>query len=268
MDNRPIGIFDSGVGGLTVLHQVIKALPYESTIYFGDTGRFPYGSKSKEIVLQYSKQIINFLKSHNAKAIIIACNTVGANCYQELKDEFQDIHIIDIVSSGAEEALNNTKNYKIGILATESTVKSLEYEKNIKKLNQNAKVFSVACPEFAPLAENGEINSSLTLKTAEKYLTPLLEKDIDTLVLGCTHYPLLIDSIKQILPKHIFVVDPAINVSRKIKILLQNYNMLNLQQEKMVNEFYVSQKNEKFDFMCSLILNRKYFAQNIDIEKY
>lgn len=132
MDNRPIGLFDSGVGGLTVLQKLINILPYENTIYFADTARFPYGPKPKEIVLQYSKQIINFLKSLNVKAIIIACNTVSSNCYQILQQEFKDIPILDIITSGVDEALNSTKNYKIGILATENTVKSSQYEKKNK----------------------------------------------------------------------------------------------------------------------------------------
>ena len=190
MDNRPIGIFDSGVGGLTVVKQIIKALPNEDIIYFGDTARVPYGSKTKETVTNFSAQIIRFLLSKNVKTIIIACNTVSSNSYDELIKMF-DLPIIEVVTPGVEACLNATKNKIVGIIGTEATVKSGAYEKKIRQKDNNIKVYSKACPLFVPLAEEGWTDNDISRQTAEIYLRDLTEKNIDSIILGCTHYPLL-----------------------------------------------------------------------------
>ncbi|MDE6182533.1 MAG: glutamate racemase [Eubacteriales bacterium] len=190
-DKRPIGIFDSGVGGLTVVKEVIKALPEENIVYFGDTARVPYGSKSKETVFNFSCQIIRFLKEQNVKCIIIACNTVSSNCYEDLKKEFPNIPIIEVVNAGVNSAIKTTKSSKIGIIGTEATVKSNQYKLKIQEKLKNAQVFSKACPLFVPLAEEGWFENNITIDISKIYLEELIKNNIDTLILGCTHYPLL-----------------------------------------------------------------------------
>lgn len=265
-DNRPIGIFDSGVGGLTVVKQVIKVLPKENIIYFGDTARVPYGSKSKETVFNFSCQIIRFLKEKNVKAIIIACNTVSSNCYEDLQREFLDIPIIEVVNAGVNSAINSTKNLKIGIIGTEATIKSNQYAIKIKEKIENAQVFSKACPLFVPLAEEGWFENIVTLNTAKIYLQDFMANNIDTLVLGCTHYPLLKESIKKVLGNKINIVDPAFETALNMKKFLEQNNLQNKGDAQY--KFFVSDSSEKFDFICSLLLNKKYFAKKINIEKY
>ncbi len=252
-DNRPIGIFDSGVGGLTVVKQVIKVLPKENIIYFGDTARVPYGAKSKETVFNFSCQIIRFLKEKNVKAIIIACNTVSSNCYEDLQKEFSDIPIIEVVNAGVNSAINSTKNLKIGIIGTEATIKSNQYSIKIKEKMENAEVFSKACPLFVPLAEEGWFENIVTLNTAKIYLQDLMENNIDTLVLGCTHYPLLKESIKKVLGNKINIVDPAFETSLNMKKFLEKNNLQNKGDAQY--KFFVSDSSEKFDFICSLVKN-------------
>lgn len=265
MSNRPIGLFDSGVGGLTVFKQLVELMPSENTVYFGDTARFPYGTKSKEEILKYSTQIINFLKTMEVKAVIIACNTVSSSCYNELKNMF-DIPIIDIVSAGAIASINSTKNLKIGILATEATVKTGQYKKFLKNIKPAVEVFSVSCPEFAILAEKGLANSKHALKTAKKYILPLLEKEIDTLVLGCTHYPLLIETINQIVPKNISIVDPAVNLIKNTKDILNQKNILNLYNRYPKNQFFISKNSQNFNSISNLIFNKQFDIKNINID--
>lgn len=267
-NDNPIGIFDSGVGGLTVVKEVIKALPNENIIYFGDTARVPYGSKSKETVFKFSCQIINFLKTKNVKAIIIACNTVSSNCYEDLKKHFPDIPILEVVNPGVFSAIKVSKNFKIGIIGTEGTIKSGQYEFKIKQKINNSQVFSKACPLFVPLAEEGWFENDITVNIANVYLKNLIKNNIDTLVLGCTHYPLLKNSIKKVLGEKINIIDPAFETALSMKKFLIENNLNNTSNNKIYHKFFVSDKNEKFDFICSLLLNKNYSAQKINIENY
>lgn len=265
-DKRPIGIFDSGVGGLTVVKEIIKALPEENIVYFGDTARVPYGSKSKETVFKFSCQIIRFLKEQNVKAIIIACNTVSSNCYEDLKKEFYDIPIIEVVNAGVKSAIKTTKNNRIGIIGTESTIKSNQYKLKIKQILSNTKVFSKACPLFVPLAEEGWFESKITVDIAKIYLQELIDNNIDTLILGCTHYPLLENSIKNVIGEKISIVNPAFETALSIKQYLLKNNMQNKNGKEY--KFFVSDESDKFNFICSLLLNKTYYAKKINIEKY
>lgn len=267
MDNRPIGIFDSGVGGLTVVKEVIKALPFEETVYFGDTARVPYGAKSKETVTKFSSQIIRFLLSKNVKAVIIACNTVSSNCYEELKAEFPELPIIEVVGPGIESCLKTTKNNIVGIIGTEATVKSGAYEKGLKAQRKDIKVFSKACPLFVPLAEEGWTNNEVAKKTAEIYLKDLIESGMDSIILGCTHYPLLKACIGETVGENVKIVNPAAATAKKMKDYLQANNMLN-EGNTEKHTFYVSDNTQKFSDICSVTLKHKYSAEKVDIDKY
>ena len=264
ISKRPIGIFDSGVGGLTVTKEVINVLPKEDIVYFGDTARVPYGSKSKELVYKFSCEIINFLKQQNVKAIIIACNTVSSNCYEDLKSKF-DIPIIEVLNPGVASAVKVTKNKKIGIIGTEATIRSNQYEKKIKDKLKDAKVYSKACPLFVPLAEEGLLEDKITIDVASMYLEELKKYNIDSLILGCTHYPLLKNTIKKVIGEDVTIVDPAFETAIQMKKFLQEKGIEN--KEGGNHKFYVSDKSDKFDFICSLVLKENHMAEKVSIEK-
>ena len=266
IDERPIGIFDPGVGGLTVVKEVINVLPKENIIYFGDTARVPYGSKSKELIYKFSCQIIKFLKEQNVKAIIIACNTVSSNCYDDLKKHFIDIPIIEVLEPGVSSAIRVTKNRKIGVIGTEGTIKSGQYEKKLKDGLENVEVYSKPCPLFVPIAEEGLLEDKITIDVAKIYLEDLKKYNIDSLILGCTHYPLLKNSIKKVMGSSVNIVDPAFETAMKMKKYLMDNNMYNIKGGN--HNFYVSDKNDKFDFICSLILQENHIAKKVSIEKY
>lgn len=265
MDNRPIGIFDSGVGGLTVAKQVIKALPEEDIIYFGDTARVPYGSKSKETVTKFSSQIIRFLISKNVKAVIIACNTVSSNCFDDLKAEFS-LPIVEVVTPGVESCLKATKNKIVGIIGTEATVRSKAYEQKLKAADNTIKVYSKACPLFVPIAEEGWVDNDVARLTAEIYLKELTQKGIDSIILGCTHYPLLKRCIGKIVGENVKIVDPAVATAEKTKAFLKNNDMLAKNTGNI--SFFVSDRTEKFNFVCKTVFGKEYTAEKIEIEKY
>ena len=220
MDNRPIGIFDSGVGGLTVVKEIVKCLPNENIVYFGDTARVPYGDKSKDVVTKYSKQIVRFLMTKNVKAIIAACNTVSSNSMEELRKEF-DIPFVGVVEPGVKSVLETTKNKKVGIIGTEATVRSGMYSRLIHQADSSIEVFSKPCPLFVPLAEEGWYENDVAKMTASIYLDELICCGIDTLLLGCTHYPLLKQCIGETIGDEIKIVDPAKNTAFSIKEILR-----------------------------------------------
>lgn len=196
----PIGVFDSGIGGLSVLKQFIRFLPYEKYVYLGDTARVPYGNKSKDTVIEYSKQCVNYLLSHDVKLIVVACNTASSNALEEIK-AMTDIPVIGMIVPAAQAALRITLNNKIGVIGTRATINSKSYERTINELsNKEIQVFSEPCPLFVPIVEEGWIRHKATRLIAEEYLASLTNHNVDTLVLGCTHYPLLSELIKEIMP--------------------------------------------------------------------
>ncbi|MDR1689008.1 MAG: glutamate racemase [Clostridiales bacterium] len=266
MDNRPIGVFDSGVGGLTVVSEFFRELPGEEIIYFGDTARVPYGCKSKEIITKYSTQIVNFLLGKNVKAVVIACGTVSSNCFDYLTQRF-DIPMLGVVTSGAYSCCDTTKNKKVGVIGTQRTIVSGAYEKIIKELNPEISVYSKACPLFVPLAEEGWVENEVAEKTAQIYLRDFADYGIDTLVLGCTHYPLLLSTIKKAVG-NINIVNPAKSAAVKMKELLAQKE-INSQNEATNNHtFYVSDNSGMFEKICNLVLGKTYEAKVIDIEQY
>ena len=208
LNHAPIGVFDSGVGGLTVAREIMRQIPDERIVYFGDTARVPYGSKSPNTIIRYSRQIIRFLRTKNVKAIVVACNTASAFALETIKPEL-DIPIIGVVKPGAKVAAQTTQNGKIGVIGTEGTIRSEIYTKTIHRENKDAQVMGRACPLFVPLVEEGWIKDPVTVAVAERYLQPFKESDIDTLILGCTHYPLLRSTVREIMGEGVNLVNPA-----------------------------------------------------------
>lgn len=268
MDNRPIGIFDSGVGGLTVVKAVMEILKNESIIYFGDTARVPYGSKSKETVTKFSAQIIRFLQTQDVKAIIIACNTVNSNCIEELRALFPGLPIEGVVEPGVRMALKETQNNKVGIIGTEATIASGKYPYLLKEQRPEMEVYDKACPLFVPLVEEGWANHKITKEVIEEYLLPLAKEDIDTLILGCTHYPMLTDKIGDVVGDQIKLINPATEAAFSIKRLLKAEGKQSMQQVATY-KFYVSDHPSRMQKMAQIFLDYPVTeVEKIDIESY
>ena len=269
--NAPIGVFDSGVGGLTVVKEMMRALPEESIIYYGDTARVPYGSKSAETITAYSRQIARFLMSQEVKAIVVACNTASAYALDELEKEM-DIPIIGVVKPGAKVAADATQNGKIGIIGTEATVGSKIYSRYINKIKPDAEVLGKACPLFVPLVEEGLLHDPVTDEIAMRYLSSLIDSGIDTLILGCTHYPLIRSTVGKIMGDKVTLVNPAYETARELRELLEEKNLLNTEKPALgVNQyqFFVSDAAEKFiRFANSIIKYGILSAKKINIEEY
>lgn len=267
----PVGVFDSGVGGLTVAREIMRQLPNEKIVYFGDTARVPYGSKSKDTILRYSRQIIRFLKTKNVKAIVVACNTASALALEEIRYEI-DMPIIGVVKPGAKVAVSKTVNKRIGIIATEATVRSHIYTDFIKNQDKNITVYSKACPLFVPLVEEMWLKDSVTLEVAHRYLMDLKKENIDTLVLGCTHYPLLRNMIGSIMGEGVTLVNPAYETAVSLGELLDRNHLSAGNENRYASEmydFYVSDAAEKFKSFANSIL--PFHIENINrinIEEY
>ncbi|MGN0164799.1 MAG: glutamate racemase [Lachnospiraceae bacterium] len=251
--NLPIGVFDSGVGGLTVAKEIMNQLPNEQIIYFGDTARVPYGSKSKETVTAYSRQIVSFLLSKGVKAIVVACNTASAFALETIRHEIP-VPIIGVVKPGAKTAEKTTRNGKIGVIGTEGTIKSGIYSEFLHELNPKVEVFGQACPLFVPLVEEGWANDPLTEEVVKRYLSGLLGKEIDTIVLGCTHYPLLRKVIGKVAGGSVTLVNPAYESARELKMVLEENHILNETVQVPKHVFYVSDGAEKFREFANSIL--------------
>lgn len=266
MNKEPIGIFDSGVGGLTVARRIMEELPEEQIIYFGDTARLPYGSKTKETVTKFSKQIIHFLQTKKVKAIIVACNTVSSNSIDDLKEAF-DLPIMGVVRPGVHEAVKATKNKRVGIIGTNATIKSGAYERLICNEDSEIKVYTQACPLFVPLVEEGWGENEVTSMVAKTYLTPLIQAEVDSIVLGCTHYPLLKRCLKRVVGDSIQLVDPAYATALLAKETLEKAGQLSTKREKN-HIFYVSDLTDNFNMICQAALGQIYPVEKIDIEQY
>lgn len=264
-NKKPIGIFDSGFGGLTVMSAVHKTLPNENLIYFGDSAHVPYGSKSKDAVIKFSKDIAGFLLKNDVKLIIVACNTASAFALAALKKSVK-VPIIGVIEPGAESAVKATKTNKIGIIGTEGTINSKSYAKAIRKISKAA-VFEKACPLFVPLVEEGWTDSAVTSEIAEIYLAPLISKKIDTLVLGCTHYPLLKEVLRKTAGEQISLIDSADAITVKTGELLKKNGILNDSKKKGTVSFYVSDNPGKFQRIGAKFFNNKINkVQKIDLE--
>ena len=266
----PIGVFDSGVGGLTVAREIMRNLPKEDIVYFGDTARVPYGSKSKDNIIRYSRQIIHFLQTKGVKAIVIACNTASALALDTVKDEF-DLPIIGVVEPGARAALSVTENKKIGVIGTEATVRSSMYEKIIQGINPEVSVLAKACPLFVPLVEEGFKKHQVTDEIIDYYLADLKKSDIDALILGCTHYPLLRSKIREYVGDKITLVNPAYETAMDLKRILKEIDMENpdIEGDHGSYSFYVSDAADKFkQFANSILPYDIETTKQINIEEY
>ena len=270
--NAPIGVFDSGIGGLTVVREIMRQLPEEKIVYFGDTARLPYGNKSKETVIRFSRQIVRFLKSRGVKAIVVACNTASSYALEEVRKD-EDIPVIGVINAGARAAVSATRNGKIGVIGTEGTIKSGTYGAVLREMKPGVEVFGWACPLFVPLVEEGLFHDSVTDEIASRYLSSLKEKYIDTLVLGCTHYPLLRSTVGKIMGDSVTLVNPAYETAVQLRTLLASMEMGNDEGKALPLEekyqFFVSDLAEKFtDFATAILPDEVKNTVQIDIEEY
>lgn len=268
MDTRPIGVFDSGIGGLTVVKEIMKILPYEDIVYFGDTARVPYGSKSQETITKFAKQNSRFLLSKDVKAIVIACNTASAFALDDVNSEFE-VPVLGVIKPGANAAVRATKTGRIGIIGTEGTVNSRAYEKAIKKLFKEVEIFALPCPLFVPLVEEGWADRQVSYMVAQEYLEPLKKAEIDTLVMGCTHYPILTKVIGEIMGDDVTLINPAEETAIELKSILFENGLQNTTKRKPEYLYFVSDNTEKFAKVGSNFLNKEIEnISKIDIEKY
>jgi len=244
MNNRPIGIFDSGVGGLTVVREIMKALPNERIVYLGDTARVPYGTKSNETIKRFSIENAEFLSRFKVKLIIVACNSASSIALPALKKRFR-IPIIGVIKPGAKKAASITRNNRIGVIGTPTTVKSKAYDREIRFISKNIKIVSKACPLFVSLAEEGWLNGRITADIVKKYLDPLRKMKIDTLVLGCTHYPLLRGVISKVVGKNVRIVDSASSVAVEVRAILERQGKL-ARTKTLAHIFFVTDAVEQF----------------------
>ena len=266
--NGGIGVFDSGVGGLTVAGEIFKILPQESVVYFGDTARCPYGPRSRRIVQEFSVQNVNFLLSLGVKFIVVACNTSSAVALDHLKRGF-DLPLMGVIGPGAKAAVNSTRNGKIGVIGTTGTIASRSYQKAINKINKRLSVFSYPCPLFVSLAEEGFLDKKATYLIAQDYLKPLKKDKIDTLILGCTHYPLLKKVIARVMGNGVTLINSARETARELRESLQKEGLLKQTSKASVHRFFVSDQPDKFIQIGQKFLGKKIKkAQLIDINKY
>lgn len=256
--SSPIGVFDSGIGGLTVVKEIIKTLPRESIIYLGDTARVPYGPRSKEVVTQFALQMANFLVKKQVKAVVIACNTISGLSYDEVKTTVSPVITLGVIKGVVKQAIATTKNNKIGVIGTVGTIKSGSYQKMLKFYDSEAQIFSAACPLFVPMAEEGMNGHQATSLIAHDYLQQFIDEGVDTLILGCTHYPLLYDSIKGVMGENVTIIDSAQPTARMLKERLNEMDLLVDDANKPLYEFYVTDAPERVIKVAS-----KFFGEDL-----
>jgi glutamate racemase len=254
-DDRPIGVFDSGVGGLTVVRALLTRLPHENIVYFGDTARVPYGPKSPQVVREYAAQDTDVLLGHNVKLIVIACNTVSALALDVVQKRSR-IPVVGVILPGAESAVAASRNKRIGVIGTAGTIKSQAYVHAIRQSDPAAHVFGRACPLFVPLVEEGWIDHQVTKLVAKEYLFPLLLEKIDTLVLGCTHYPLLAPTLGAVLQNTVTLIDSGQAAAEVVAVELQKHSLSNSSTEKPRLQFLVSDLPDKFGDIGERFLGR------------
>ncbi len=268
-DQRPIGVFDSGLGGLTVLKEIINQLPQENTVYFGDSGRTPYGSKSPETIGQYARQIVHFLQEQQVKMIVIACNTASA-CASDIVRECAGVPVVEVISPGAAAAVQLTKNGRIGVIGTRNTVASEVYVRAIRQVaTPEMEILQQACPLFVSLAEEGWWNTPITRAIAAEYLAPLQASGIDTLLLGCTHYPLLKDAIAEVVGPTVQLVNAGSRVAAEVRQQLAAAGLLNPGNQPATHSFYSSDSVSTFQKLGGAFLEQSISdARRINIEQY
>ena len=269
--NAPIGVFDSGVGGLTVAREIMRQLPKERMVYFGDTARLPYGTKSRNTVIRFSRQIVRFLKTKEVKAIVIACNTATAYALEEIQKELE-LPVIGVIDAAARVAGAVTENNRVGVVGTTATIGSGMYERALKRYNEKAEVYGKACPLLVSLAEEGWLHDTVTEEVVGRYLKDLQYKSIDTLILGCTHYPLLRSTFHKIAGDNVTLVNPAYEVAMELRGLLDRQGLSCNEEVGLAGkkyEFFVSDAAEKFcEFANSILPYDIEAVQQINIEAF
>ncbi|MBR7163549.1 MAG: glutamate racemase [Clostridia bacterium] len=269
MDNRKIGIFDSGLGGLTVMKELMELMPKESVVYFGDTGRIPYGTKSEDTVVKYTRSDINFLNTFPLKTIVAACGTASSIALPRLKDQY-DIPMLGVTAAASREAARVTRNGRVGVIGTAATIRSGAYRALLEQENPAIQTVSVACPMFVPLVEYGYAETEVAKMIAADYLKSIIDSGADTLILGCTHYPLLHKVIQSVVGDTVVLVNPGACVAREIREKLDKNNMLTDKKDKDQYQFYVSDDPAEFVRLGSTFLEHPIngLISRVDIEKY
>jgi len=242
---RPIGVFDSGIGGLTVVAEIIKQLPAEEIVYFGDTARLPYGPKSEATVMQFAIQDTEFLLSHHVKCVVVACNTASSVAIRELTNRF-DLPVIGVIAPGALAAVSSTLIGKVGVIGTEGTIASHAYERELRALDREIEVIEVSCPLFVPLAEEGWTDREVSLVIAHEYLTPLRDAGVDVVVLGCTHYPILKGTIGKVFGPTVRLIDSAEETAREVSERLSSLGLAREPGGTPEHHFFVSDVPHRF----------------------
>lgn len=269
MDNRAIGVFDSGLGGLTAVKQLICELPQEDIVYFGDTGRVPYGTHSPETILKYVRGDIRFLKTFDIKMIVVACGTASTVALPALNDSI-GMPVVGVVEPACAAAVKASRSGRIGIVGTPATIASRAYGKMMRTLERSVEIHAVACPLFVPLVENGHTDTEVARLVAEEYLSPLRSAQIDTLILGCTHYPLLKGVISEIVGEDVTLIDVGEEAARFVGRYLTQNDMLNGQNVEGRRRYYVSDATDNFEKLGSLFLQQQIegLVRKVDIEEY
>ncbi len=244
-ESRPIGVFDSGIGGLTVVAEIARQLPKEGIVYFGDTARLPYGPKSTQTVAQFAIQDTEFLLRHEVKMVVVACNTASSVAVDELRSRY-DIPIIGVIEPGALAAVSSTLTGKIGVIGTEGTITSHAYRERIRKLDREIEIIEQSCPLFVPLAEEGWTDREVTLVIAHEYLAPLRDAGVDVVVLGCTHYPILKQTIQKVFGPAVTLIDSAEETARDVAQVLAEFDIANNSGEEPTHRFFVSDVPHRF----------------------
>jgi glutamate racemase len=273
MNNNAVGVFDSGLGGLCAVREILKILPGENIIYFGDTGRVPYGNKSYETIKKYGRQSVNFLLSKNVKIILIACGTVSSAALEELRSEYKDVPILGVIESACEKAVEIAgikNNKKIGVIGTQATVSRGAFEKYIHALDNSCEVYGQACPLFVPLVENGHLDDEITRLAAEKYLGGLRDLNLSSLILGCTHYPMIKNIIGGVIDTEL--IDAGVEAAHRLKREMTEKNLLTLLTKKKGGrlEIFISDEGMNFPEIASAFLgfDAKSRISKVNIEEY
>jgi len=272
MSNNPIGVFDSGVGGLAAVRELRKLLPDENIVYFGDTGRNPYGTRSKNTIIKYAKQAVKFLMAHNVKAVIAACGTVSTVLDEKIVREIGcDAPYTGILLPATRTACAMSAGGRIGVIATTAAIRSGAYGRAVRAISPSAKVFGNACPLLVPLVENGmiDIKNQISRLTLQMYLEPLIKEEIDTLILGCTHFPLLYDLIGDVLEYKVTLIDPCVSAVAELKTGLAKRGLLNDSHDGGGKvEYFLTDSPENFESVANLFLRDKAHGKitHIDVE--
>ena len=271
MDRRAIGVFDSGLGGITAVQELRRRMPHETIVYFGDTSRVPYGTRSREVIRRYAAQDIRFLLSQDVKMIVAACGTVSSNPPEEVIRSLS-VDYTGVLLPATQAACAATQNRRIGVIATSATIRSGAYGKAIRGILRDPVIIGKACPLFVPLVENGYIGREdpVTRMVAEEYLAPLRQERIDTLILGCTHYPLIREIIADIMGPRVTLINPSAETARHVQALLQSRGLLTDSREEGSCRYYVSDEPAAFAETAGVFLGRDVSAQveRVRIEEY